>query len=717
MKLAEILNSVSTLSGVGPATATLFANLNIFTVADLLQFYPRDYEDRTKRIPIADAYRQNIKAHTIAQVIGHEWFGYGRMKTLKLIMSDGTIRAELVAFNRAFLEKSLPIGTIIAVTGKFEEKYGRIQCTSFDTEKIADGGNLADYQNQPVPNSRVVPLYHLTEGLSQKIVSKAMNAALSKYALGVENEIPADLMTKRGLLSKAQALWQIHQPATMQEVLDARRTLSYEELFAFQTVLAERAIAHRGKLPAIDVSKAAIPQQKAITIEDFTKTLSPRQKQLLERLPFPLTDDQRAVIAQMNEDIDRNYGFGKAAGMQGQFSMRALLQGDVGSGKTLTAFFACLRVIDYGSQCAFMAPTEILSRQHAENAARQLEALNVHVAYLTGNLKAVGRRQLLDALKTGGIDLVIGTHALFSKDVQYKDLALAVIDEQHRFGVMQRSAIIDKGRQTRDGVTREPNLLMMSATPIPQTLALTVFGDLDVLTIKTMPGGRKPIQTYLVRQGNERNAYEAVRKELAAGHQAYFVYPAIEKPFSDDDEGSTQKTALKSAEESFAFLSQQVYPGFPAALIHSKIAEDEQSRILTDFRAGKIQILVATTVVEVGVDVPNATCMVIEQADRFGLAALHQLRGRVGRGDAQSFCFLIYSKNLTETGIARMKILRESTDGFKIAEEDLRLRGPGEITGTAQSGELTFAIADPVRDKDLMLQAREDAFARERKRQ
>ena len=718
MKLAEILNSVSTLAGVGPATATLLANLNIFTVGDLLQFYPRDYEDRTKRLSIVDAYRQNAKAHTIAQVIGHEWFGYGRMKTLKLIVSDGSIRAELVAFNRAFLEKSLPVGSIIALTGKFEEKYGRIQCANFDTEKIADGGNLDDFANQAVPGSKVFPVYHLTEGLSQKILYKAISAALSKYALGIENEIPAELMAKHGLLSKAQAVRQIHQPETMQQAIDARKTLVYEELFLFQKTLAQRSLAHRGKLPALDLAASAQPNQKPVSADDFAQTLSPRQKQLLARLPFPLTDDQRAVIFQMNGDIDKNYGFagesadGTARATAANFAMRALLQGDVGSGKTLTAFFACLRVIDYGSQCAFMAPTELLSRQHAENAARQLEAVHVRVAYLTGNVKAAGRRQLLDALKNGEIDLVIGTHALFSKDVRYKDLALAVIDEQHRFGVMQRSAIVDKGRKTTDGVTREPNLLMMSATPIPQTLALTVFGDLDVLTIKTMPAGRKPVQTYLVRAGNERNAYEAVRKELAAGHQAYFVYPAIEKNLaSDDGDGGAQKNALKSAEESFAFLSEHVYPGFSAALIHSRIDEDEQSRILTDFRAGKIQILVATTVVEVGVDVPNATCMVIEQADRFGLAALHQLRGRVGRGSAQSFCFLIYSAKLTETGIARMKILRESTDGFKIAEEDLRLRGPGEITGTAQSGELTFAIADPVRDKELMLQARKDAFA------
>lgn len=708
MKISEIRNAVSSLAGVGPATATLLANLNIFTVSDLLQYYPRDYEDRTRRISFADAYRQNVKAHTIAQVVAHDWFGYGRMKTLKLIVTDGTLQTELVAFNRAFLEKSFPVGSIIAVTGKFEEKYGRIQCTGFDAEKIADGGTVDDFAHQPVPNSAVFPRYHLTEGLSQKMLAKVVGTALAKYALGIENELPDELIAQHRLLPKAQAIRQIHQPKTMQEAADARKSLVYEELFLFQKTLAARALAHRGTLPALDPHKISQPAQPPVSPDDFAKDLSPRQKQLLASLPFPLTDDQRSVIVLMNDDIDKNY----AASQKNTrpFAMRTLLQGDVGSGKTLAAFFVCLRIIDYGSQCAFMAPTEILARQHAENAARQLESLHVRVAYLTGNVTSAGRRQLLDALKSGEIDLVIGTHALFSKQVQYHDLALAVIDEQHRFGVMQRSAIIVKGRTSTDALLREPNLLMMSATPIPQTLALTVFGDLDVRSIHTMPGGRKQIQTYLVRQGNERNAYEAVRKELQAGHQAYFVYPAIEKQFFDSDESGAQKTALKSAEENFAFLSRQVYPEYTVALIHGNIDEDTQNRILTDFRAGNIQILVATSVVEVGVDVPNATCMVIEQADRFGLAALHQLRGRVGRGNAQSFCFLIYSAKLTETGIARMKILRESTDGFAIAEEDLRLRGPGEITGTAQSGELTFAIADPVRDKDIMLQARADAF-------
>ena len=347
-----------------------------------------------------------------------------------------------------------------------------------------------------------------------------------------------------------------------------------------------------------------------------------------------------------------------------------------------------------------MAPTEILARQHAETTQKMLGSLGIRTAFLTGNVKTSGRTQLLKALKAGEIDILIGTHALFSAQVVYKDLQLAVIDEQHRFGVLQRQAIIAKGRVSEEnGMTSEPHLLMMSATPIPQTLALTMFGDLDVSIIKTLPKGRKPIQTYLVKEGNESNAYEAVRKELAKGHQAYFVYPAIQ---SDGD--------FKSAEQNFEQL-KKIFAEYSCALVHSKIDEDEQAKALSDFHDGKIQILVATTVIEVGVDVPNATCMVIEQADHFGMAQLHQLRGRVGRGSDQSYCFLIYNKNLSDTGIERMKALRQSTDGFYIAEQDLKTRGPGELQGTAQAGELAFSIADISKDKELLLQARTDAFS------
>ncbi|WP_294431758.1 ATP-dependent DNA helicase RecG [uncultured Treponema sp.] len=771
MHISELKNSISTLPGIGTAKQALFARLNIFTISDLLQFYPRTYEDRTQKIGIAESIqKQTGKVHTIAQIVAHEWFGYGRMKTLKLIASDGTGTVELAAFGRAFFEKTHPVGQIVALTAKCEIKYGKYQSTSFELEKITDGGDLSQFDGMSVPNSRVFPIYPLTEGLTNKILSKTIQAAYNQFSLGLENDLPESIIQNRNLLSKKDALRSIHFPKTLSEAIGARNTLVFEELFLFQKTLAEQSISHRGKLPSIEINTSE-NQQIQISEEEFKKSLSTRQNQLLERLPYKLTSDQMSVIKLMNDDIDRNYGFcggvaGRGSGIaftetrskpvsqvlsanavapypaervatnevgaQGEtspsyphFSMRTLLQGDVGSGKTLVSFFASLRVIDYGGQVALMAPTELLARQHAENAAKQLESLGVNVAYLTGNIKTKGRENLLNALKKGEINLVIGTHALFSKNVQYHDLALAVIDEQHRFGVMQRSAILDKGRTSvvandkyAQPPFREPNLLMMSATPIPQTLALTVFGDLDVRTIHTMPLGRKPVVTYLTKAGNERNAYEAVRKELNAGHQAYFVYPAIEAGFASENEGEfgtdnfgKQKEALKSAEEMFTFLQQQVYPNFRCALIHSKIDEDAQNQILEDFRANKIQVLVATTVVEVGVDVPNATCMVIEQADRFGLAALHQLRGRVGRGKDQSYCFLIYRANLTETGIERMKALHQTTDGFKIAEEDLRLRGPGEITGTAQSGDLEFKIANLARDMKIMIEARKDAFA------
>ncbi len=726
MHISELNNSISTLPGIGSAKQALFARLNIFTISDLLQFYPRDYEDRTQKSTVAQSMQnQTGKVHTIVQIVGHEWFGYGKMKTLKMIASDGTGIVELVAFNRPFMEKTHPVGQIAALTAKCEIKYGKYQSTSFELEKIADGGELSAFTGIEVPNSKVFPIYPLTEGLTNKILSKTIQTAFKQFSLGLENDLPPQIIEKRHLLSKKDAIRQIHFPKTLSEAIGARNTLVFEELFLFQKTLAERAIAHRGKLPRIEVDTTE-DTQKQVSEEEFAKNLSTRQKNLLARLPYKLTPDQMSVIALMNEDIDRNYGFSKdsqSLSPENRFSMRTLLQGDVGSGKTLVSFFAALRVIDYGGQVALMAPTELLARQHAENAAKQLEAVSVSVAYLTGNIKTKGRDNLLSALKKGDINLVIGTHALFSKNVQYHDLALAIIDEQHRFGVMQRSAILDKGRTSVVATDkyaqppfREPNLLMMSATPIPQTLALTVFGDLDVRTIHTMPQGRKPVTTYLSKAGNERNAYEAVRKELAAGHQAYFVYPAIDAStsLSTLDEGTStplSARSLKSAEEMFSFLQTQVYPNYKCALIHSKIDEETQNQILQDFRENKIQVLVATTVVEVGVDVPNATCMVIEQADRFGLAALHQLRGRVGRGSSQSYCFLIYRSNITENGIARMKALHETTDGFKIAEEDLRLRGPGEITGTAQSGDLEFKIANLARDEKIMKEARIEAFS------
>lgn len=741
MKVSDIKTPVSSISGIGPQLTKALAKVNVFTVGDLLQYYPRDYEDRTHKVTFREQAENHGKVHTVAQVISLEWFGYGRMKTLKIIINDGTGTAELICFNRAFLEKSLIPGTIITVTGKFEVKYGKLQSTAFEAIKhdtVVEPG--IDLSSIAPKESGIIPIYPLTEGLSQKAVSKAVSQALQQYAHGIENELPSELIKARGLLQKQDAIRLIHRPSEMSQAAAARRTLVYEELFQFQSVLAKRIYNRKGfTANTVIVPKSAVIETKSTVVESventaapdkstgtqgsfdklnhpdidisqFADSLSPLQLDFFNSLPFPLTDDQHKVIYEMDAEIDRSYterervlnqmDRGLPPPSTPVFTMARLLQGDVGSGKTLVSLFLCLRIISWKGQCAFMAPTEILARQHAETTAKLLTPLGVRTAFLTGNLRAKGRNQLLKALKDGEIDIVVGTHALFSANVEYKDMELAVIDEQHRFGVLQRQAIIEKGRQTVGSFTFEPNLLMMSATPIPQSLALTVFGDLDISSIHTMPAGRKPITTYLVKEGNEMNAYEAVRKELEKGHQAYFVYPAI-----DSDEN------IKSAERVFAHLRDHIYPQYKCALVHSKIDEEQQVQILRDFRDGSIQILAATTVIEVGVDVPNATCMVIEMADRFGMAQLHQLRGRVGRGEAQSFCFLIYSKDITETGIERMKALRQSTDGFFIAEQDLKTRGPGELNGTVQAGELGFHLADLSRDMEIMELARNDAIS------
>ena len=712
MKVSQIKNPVSSISGIGPQLTKCLAKLNVFTVGDLLEYFPRDYDDRTERIFLKD-FASHQKVHTVAKVVSHQWFGYGNMKTLKIIIDDSSATAELICFNRQFLEKVLTPGSIITVTGQFYVKYNSLQSSSFEAVKMNVDSNSDLSVLTPLDN-RIVPVYSLTEGLTQKALQKAISQAISQYSHGIENEIPDDLIEKHGLLQKQQAIRFIHEPATIQQAFLARKTLSYEELYQFQITLLKRMVERKGisKIKNEENLNSFNNDQKEIKMEVFVDSLSPLQKQFFDSLPFDLTSDQKKVIFEINQAIDKSYqererllnqlDRGFPPPLRNPFSMARLVQGDVGSGKTLVSLFACLRTISWKGQCAFMAPTEILARQHAETMAKLFANLGIRIAFLTGNVKSKGRTQILKAMKQGELDIIVGTHALFSPQVVYKDLRLSVIDEQHRFGVLQRQSIINKGRFFEHGVNFEQNLLMMSATPIPQSLALTMFGDLDISTIYAKPQGRKEIQTFLVKEGNEFNAYEAVRKELQKGKQAYFVYPAI-----DSDEN------IKSAQKAFDFLSQKVYPQHKCALLHSKIPVEEQENILQQFYDGTIQVLAATTVIEVGVDVPNATCIVIEQADHFGMAQLHQLRGRVGRGNEQSYCYLIYSKNITETGIERMKALRQSTDGFYIAQKDLETRGPGELNGTLQAGELSFKIADLNRDMQIMQTARKDAIETE----
>ena len=705
MLIGEIQTPVSNLYGAGKTTVEQLSRLGVSTVGDLLRLWPRAWEDRSRYNTLSE-WNTFHKLNVPVTVMDQQWFGYGRMKTLKLIVcdSEGT-RGELACFNRPFLEKAFPKGTKALVYGSFSVKYGAIQSSSFDIEQY------------DTAERRVLPVYPLTQGLTQTKLRKLIEQALNSYARGIDSELPAEVLNKYSYPDKRTILFAMHRPASMQEAENARIALIFEEFFLYEAAVGMRALERRGVLPRTPGAKgqggvfpaptangdgqaAGDGQATAVQAgasEDTAQlaeaqpsaalqyTYSPLQKELISRLPFTLTADQQAVTAEINADLD---GTAPAA---------RLIQGDVGSGKTLVAFLACLKVIEGGGQAALMAPTELLARQHADNAAKLLEPLGVRLAFLTGNLKAAGRSQLLQQLASGNIDLIIGTHALFSAQTLYKNLRMVVIDEQHRFGVLQRSAIIQKGI---DSGKKAPHFLMMSATPIPRTLALSMFGDLDISVIKTMPPGRKPVITYVAPESKAEKVYYFIGQDILAGKQAYFVYPIIE----DSD-----TLSLKSAEDMFAELTRD-FPHHRLALLHSKVPEDEARTIMQEFRSGTIHILVATSVIEVGVDVPNATCMVIEHADRFGLSALHQLRGRIGRGSDQSYCFLLYGKNITETGMARLKVMASTTDGFVIAEEDLKLRGPGDIGGIEQSGYCGFELADPIRDFALLEKARIAAF-------
>ena len=667
MFLRELDTPVTTLKGVGPALARLLAGVGVVNIGALLSYYPRDWEDRSVERPLRD-FAAAGEVNTVVQVIAHDWFGFGRMKTLKLHVEDGTARAVLVCFNRPFLERQAPVGASFRLWGRFFFKYGEIQSTAFELESVGAAGGLAG-TGAPSSFDRILPVYPLSAGLTQGVLRRLTKRAVADYAGRLEDELPLSIRERDGLPAKATAIASMHFPSSMEDLAEAKRALIYEELFYLEILVGKRSLERRTVCRTVPASAAP-------------GDLSPRQTALLERLPFVLTAGQRAAVDDINRD------------MEGEYPMARLLQGDVGSGKTLVAFLACLRAVDAGGQAAILAPTELLARQHAENAARLLEPVGVNLAFLTGNVKAAGRAQLLKALADGRVDVAVGTHALFSRDVAYRSLRLTVIDEQHRFGVVQRAAIAAKGDL--------PDLLMMSATPIPRTLALTVFGDLDASVIRDLPPGRKPIVTHLARQGNEQKVYEFVRRQLGLGRQAYFVYPLIDSGDGKD---------LKDAETWAARLAERVFSEFKVALAHSRLKEEEKRDTMEGFRKREIDVLVATSVVEVGVDVPNATVMVVEHAERFGLSALHQLRGRVGRGEHQSYCFLVFSKDLTEDGKARLKVMLENSDGFVIAEEDLKLRGPGQIAGIEQSGYLSLGLADPVRDSAALERARADAFA------
>lgn len=649
MLVDGLVQNSGILSGIGPKTEYLLEKTGINNLGELLKYFPREYIDRSRIYTIADSLERNHSV-CLVKIIDKEYFG--RKRILKIKVKDHSATASLLCFGRNFLSNTIVQGKSYIFYGTFKYKYSEIQSSNFELEEYSE--------NNP-GFARMLPVYKLTSGLTQNTLRKAVKSGL-KYleSNGLpDEELPSSILEKYNFKTEYQNLKNIHFPENKNNIKNASHYYIYKELFYLLLLINFKK----------NKSKKAFRKSIFFNLK----------KQVLSRLPFSITSGQEKALEEIEQDLfsaDRMY---------------RILQGDVGCGKTLVSILAAVSVIEAGEQVALMVPTSLLAKQHAETVSSLVEPLGIRTALFTGSLKKDKRKLLIKALKNGDIDIVIGTHSLTSPDVEYKSLGLAVIDEQHRFGVLRRTSLTQKGQA--------PDLLLMTATPIPRTLAQTVFTELDISAIKTMPPGRKKVITHLSVHGNENKVYEAVKIELNKGRQAYFIYPLIEESKNLD---------LKNAEDMLKNLSVSIYPDKKAALIHSKTTREKAEYIMNSFKNGNIDILVSTTIIEVGVDVPNATCMVIEHAERFGLAVLHQLRGRVGRGEYQSYAFLVYSDRLTENSIRRLKIMKETTDGFKIAEEDLKIRGPGEILGIMQSGFPELIYSDLESDMDILKTAKND---------
>jgi len=654
MDAGELTGPVTVLRGAGPAAARRLARLGVLCVRDLLLHYPRDYQDRRAAESLAQAHERD-RVSVLVRVRARQWVGRRPPRVLKVTVEDDSARASLLCFGRPFLHARLEPGRRFWVYGAFRLHRGELQASSFELEEPADTEGAASF-------GKLLPVYPLTEGLSQRLMRQLVAQALGLPALEAAEDLPLELLHRRGLTARREALQTLHFPASWEALERARLRMVYEEY------LYEQLELRRSRRQRLAVRrKRAVPGGAL-------------RAGLLARLPFELTPDQLGALGEIERDL------------RASTPSARLLQGEVGSGKTLVAILAALAVIESGEQVAYLAPTELLARQQAETAARLVEPLGVSVALLSGGVQGSAREELLRNLAGGGVQMLVGTHAVFSEDVCYRRLGLVIIDEQHRFGVHQRRALLEKGHH--------PDLLLMSATPIPRTLALSAFGDLELSEIRQLPQGRKPVITHLTRQGNEARVYERVGQEIASGGQAYFVYPLIEE---------SETLGLKHAEGMYETLRTTIFPGLRLALIHSRLPEEQKMAAMRAFAAGQVDILVATSVMEVGVDVPGASCLVVEHAERFGLATLHQLRGRVGRGWRQSYAFLIYSRDLTESGVRRLKAIMSTSDGFRLAEEDLEIRGPGELLGVRQAGYPGSGLADLHRDRETLLAARADA--------
>jgi len=651
---------VQYLKGVGPRLASILAKVGIRTVRDVLFYMPRRYEDRSHLPAIADV-RPGQWVTVKGRIIDLESKSTrAGMVVLRATISDRTGDLTLVWFNQPWVARKLKgyEGEIIA--------YGYVKDVHFDIEMNAPEFELLDEDDDPEAFARIVPVYPLSEGVTQFVIRRAVSSALEHYLDYVDDPFSGTYLSKLKLRPLRWSLSQIHRPDSEESKNEARKRLVFDEFFFFQVFLALKRL------------ETEVETGISFPIREMGKQLA---DQLKTMFPFELTGAQKRVIKEIWNDMERPH------------PMNRLVQGDVGSGKTAVAAAAMLAAVRSGYQAAMMAPTEILAEQHYANLHRLFEPLGVKVALLVGKQTAKQKAAHKKKVVEGEVDIAVGTHALVQENVEFKKLGLAIIDEQHRFGVMQRAALQNKG-------FGNPDVLVMTATPIPRTLTLTLYGDLDLSVIDEMPPGRKPIKTHWKQLHERAQVYKGVRKLIEEGRQAYFVCPMVSE---------SEKMLAQAAEELHHRLSTMVFNDLRVGLLHGQMKAKEKEDVMERFRRHELDILVSTTVIEVGVDVPNASVMVIEDANRFGLSQLHQLRGRVGRGNYQSYCLLIAdAKN--EEARERLDALVGTTDGFKIAEIDLRLRGPGEMYGTKQSGNLDFKIADLVRDGAMLEVARQAAF-------
>ncbi len=661
--------SVRYLKGIGPKRAELFAGRGVNNVEDLLYYFPRRYEDRTKFSLIsglAEGTEQNIKVKVVVSGQRRSWRRKGFSIT-EAIVEDSSSRLSCVWFNQPYLSQYLKPGAGLILYGKAESYAGRIQMTNPEFEVISEESG------ESLNIGRIVPVYPGVPGLGQRSLRRIIKEALDKYVAKLPEFLPYDLRNRNNLLNLAQSLLNIHFPANKDLQMQAYNRLAFQEFFIFQLPLILRKFKKKD-------SPGIAHKINGELLNNFIKSL-----------PFVLTDSQKQVVKEISQD------------MADPRPMHRLLQGDVGSGKTVVAVIAGIIAVGGGYQVAFMVPTEILARQHLEKIRAQVlrgkgqgisdNALSreIRIGLLSGSLAEKDKQKLLEEIKSGQIDLVIGTHALLEGNVEFKNLGLVVIDEQHRFGVGQRALLPRKGPH--------PDVLIMSATPIPRTLAITLYADLDVSVITQMPAGRKPIKTECITNFKREWLYGLMRDTVNRGRQVYVVYPIIEESFELD---------LLSAKKMHGEFKEKFFKEYSVGLIHGKLKQKEQAGIMADFKSGKLQILIATTVLEVGIDVPNATLMVIEQAERFGLSQLHQLRGRVGRGEYESTCVLVSDASGVDAK-SRLSALVKYSDGFKIAEEDLRIRGPGEYFGTKQHGLSGLSIGNPLTQLQLLKKAKEES--------